>query len=186
MNVRTALPSLAEELRTTDRTLRRAVEQGLIRASRPSPRRLELPPAERVYLRANWQTLARLRSALRTEPGVALAVLFGSRARGDHRPNSDVDVLVALKDSSKRRRLVERVESALGVPVQLVVLEDAQRAPLLMDEVVREGRVLVDRVGAWPTITRRREEIRRAATRERRRIDDEFETIFGPSRTEVA
>jgi predicted nucleotidyltransferase len=117
---------------------------------------------------------------------VGLAVLFGSRARGDHRPNSDVDVLVALKDSSKRRRLVERLESALGMPVQLVVLEDAQRAPLLMDEVVREGRVLVDRVGAWPTITRRREEIRRAAARERRRIDDEFETIFGPSRTEAA
>jgi len=158
----------------------------LVRASRPSPRTLALTPAERVYLRANWESLAGMRSALRTEPSVALAVLFGSRARGDHRPNSDVDLLVALREPSKRRRVAERLESALGVPVQLAALEHARQAPLLMDAVVREGRVLVDRGGIWPVIAGRAEEIGREAARERRRIADEFDATFSSSRTDVS
>jgi predicted nucleotidyltransferase len=177
--VRSTLPSLAEELETTDRTLRRAISQGLIRATRPSPRTLELSPAERTYLRSSWQTLVRLRSALRTEPGVGLAVLFGSRARGDQRPESDVDLLVAVADASKVHQLGRRLEAVLGLPIGLVLLEDARRAPLLMEQVVREGRVLVDRQSVWPEIDRRRGEIRRAAARERQRIDEQFDAAFG-------
>jgi predicted nucleotidyltransferase len=177
--VRSTLPALAEELQTTDRTLRRAVSQGLVRAERPSPRTLTLPVAERVYLRAGWQLLSALRAALRTEPAVRLAVLFGSRARGDHRPDSDVDLIVVLGDPSKRFDLRERLESVLDLPVQLVLADDATRAPLLIEQVVLEGRVLVDRENGWAELTRRRAAIHRAAARERRRIDEEFHTAFG-------
>lgn len=57
--------------------------------------------------------LTRFRSALDAAYGDRLArvVLFGSRARGDHRPDSDYDVAVFLKDyrsfGTESKRLAE-------------------------------------------------------------------------------
>ncbi len=170
---------MADELRTTDRTLRRAVREGLVRAERPSPRKLDIALAERVYLRRAWPFLARLRGVLRTEPGISLAVLFGSRARGDEHPNSDVDLLVRLRDGADRWSLASRVSDRVGLRVQLVSLEDAEDAPLLLAEVLREGRVIVDRDGGWGALLQRRTAVERAAARERRRIDAEFASLFG-------
>ena len=84
---------------------RRAVVQDLLRAERPSPRTLEIPVKEREFLRRSWQLLSLLRKALRTEPTVALAVLFGSAARGEMHSESDVDVLVALRRALTHGRL---------------------------------------------------------------------------------
>ena len=42
--------------------------------------------------------LARIKDLAASEPGLDLLVLFGSRARGDARPDSDYDVAVFLKD----------------------------------------------------------------------------------------
>lgn len=174
----TNLQDLAAELGTTDRTLRRAVAQGLFRAERPSPRTLDVSLAERVYLRQSWPLLSSLRDALRTEPSVSLAALFGSRARGEEHGASDVDLLVALRDGADRWALARRLEQRVGDRVQLVELDDALDAPLLLAEVVREGRVLVDRDAVWRQLMRRRAQIEREAGRERRRIDDEFEQVF--------
>ena len=85
-------------------------------------------------------------AALR-EAGVVVAYLFGSRAAGRHRPDSDADVAVVLTDPSVdlplvvEAQLAERLAQALGVArVDLTV---AARAPLeLRSRVVREGRVL--------------------------------------------
>jgi predicted nucleotidyltransferase len=82
-------------------------------------------------------------SALR-EADVIVAYLFGSRARGTDRPESDLDV-AALFDRPmellEREALVARLSRALGVPdVDLVVLDTA---PLeLRGRVVQEGRLL--------------------------------------------
>ena len=38
----------------------------------------------------------------------AVVILFGSRARGDHRPNSDVDLLVVANDEQSRARARSR------------------------------------------------------------------------------
>jgi len=67
----------------------------------------------------------------------------------------------------------------LGAEVQIVELDDAFASPLLLAEVVREGRVLIDREAVWSQLTRRLPQIERDAARERRRIDDEFERAFG-------
>lgn len=177
----TRLPDLAAELGTTERTLRRAVAQGLFRAERPSPRTLDVQLAERVYLRRSWPLLSALRAALRTEPTVAFVALFGSRARGDEHGASDVDLVVTLREGADRWLLASRLSHRVGARVQLVELADALAAPLFAAEVVREGRVLVDREGVWPQLMRRRPRIERDAVRERRRIDDEFEQAFGSS-----
>ncbi|HKP19104.1 MAG TPA: nucleotidyltransferase domain-containing protein [Gaiellaceae bacterium] len=177
--MRTSLAELASELDTTDRTLRRALNQGLLRARRPSPRTADLSLAERSYLRQVWPLLARLRELLRTEPDVSLAVLFGSWARGDARDASDVDLLGSLRDRGNARRVASRLSDRLGRRVQLVTLEDARGAPLLLREVLREGRVLVDRDEGWSALLRDRERIERAARREHRLINDAFEAAFG-------
>ena len=178
----TTLPRLAQELQTTDRTLRRALEQGLLRAQRPSPRKVELPLNEQAYLRQNWSLLSELREALRTESSVALAALFGSRARGDNREDSDVDLIVAFRplesahrtDLGRARALSERLSRRLGLKVQIVSLSDAEKSPLLLAEVLRDGRVLVDRADAWFRLVDRRDQVNRAASRANRRLDERF------------
>lgn len=153
--------------------------QGLVRARRPSPRKVEIQVKEREYLRRSWPLLSRLRQALRTEPAVAFAALFGSAARGDMHSGSDVDVLVALRDGADARALASRLSGGIGLRVQLVSLEDAQRAPLLLAEALREGRVLIDREQQWPRLQQQRRTIERAAARERARIEREFAELFG-------
>ena len=113
----------------------------------------------------HWPTVARLRDALRTEPSVRLAVLFGSSARGREHRRSDLDVLIELDAPSGDRQalLEERLSSATGREVQLVFARDAQSSPGLLADALRDGRVLVDRDGLWPQLKRRESSIRRAA-----------------------
>lgn len=174
----TALPELANELETTDRTLRRAVEAGLVHGRRVSPRKFEMPIAERTYLRENWPVLRELRKALRTEPSVRAAILFGSYARGEQREGSDVDILVDRQSGPGLRAVARRLSARLGRPVQLIALEDAENAPLLLAEVLRDGRVLVDRNELWHRLRGGKARIERRAARERRRIDAEFAAAF--------
>jgi hypothetical protein len=142
-----SLGLLAAELGVNERTLRRAVDDGAIRGSRISPRRLKLSPAEESYVLQAWPLLGRLRALLRTERNVRFAALFGSRARGDERPDSDIDLLVVLDDDAVSRQfgLERRLEAALSLPVQVVTVDDARRAPLLLASAIEDCRVLVDR-----------------------------------------
>jgi predicted nucleotidyltransferase len=120
---------------------------------------------EEAYLRCKWPLLRELRAALRTEPNVRLAVLFGSQATGQKSERSDVDVLVALDDPAAARvaELAGRLERRLGRDVQLVRLQDAERAPSLMVDVLEHGRVLVDREGLWSRLHSRTATWRRRA-----------------------
>lgn len=159
------LTALAEELGTTDRTLRRAIAEGLIHAERPSPRTIALTAAERVYLRRNWIRLAALRRALRTEPNVELAVLFGSVARGTDHAGSDIDLLVSLRHDSplSGAALAGRLGEKLDTQFDVVRLPAVADSPVLLAEVLRDGRVLVERGDAWKAVQRRSRAIRRAA-----------------------
>ena len=72
----------------------------------------------RAAILANDPKLAQIASALREQFGARLvsALLFGSRARGDERPDSDYDVAVFLNDldCEKDREVLARVRKRLG------------------------------------------------------------------------
>jgi predicted nucleotidyltransferase len=176
--VKTLLPQLAVELSTTDRTLRRALTEGLIHGERPSPRTVDLPLSERVYLTSAWPLLAELRAALRTEPSLRLAVLFGSQARSDAVPSSDIDLLIRAKEGMRVRELQRRLEAKVGKSIHAVTLAEARRSPLLLAEVLREGRVLVDRDRDWPELRRSRARVERDARLQRKRVDEAFTATF--------
>lgn len=62
---------------------------------------------------------------LRSAYGVASLAIFGSAARGDSRPGSDLDVLVTFEPGAKvtlftLAAMTDRLETALGRPVDLV------------------------------------------------------------------
>ncbi|HEY2717472.1 MAG TPA: nucleotidyltransferase domain-containing protein [Solirubrobacterales bacterium] len=169
------LLAVAEEVGVDERTLRRAVNQGTVRAERVSPRKLRLPYREAQYLRRHWPLLGTLRAALRTEPNVRFALLFGSTARGDDHEGSDVDLLVVLRDDSLGRRLdLElRLEETLGRKVDVLRLEAAERNSTLFAMAVEEGRVLVDRIELWPRLSAEAGKLERRARRDERRLKRE-------------
>ena len=146
--------------------------QGTLRARRNGPRRLRLASGEREYLRVHWPLLSGLRQALRTEHGVRLAVLYGSLARGDEDAGSDLDLLISFADERPLAgaKLAVRLERLCGRQVDIADLERVEaRAPLLLDRVLDEGRVLVDRDGQWRLLRDRRGAIRARARRDHHR-----------------
>jgi predicted nucleotidyltransferase len=164
------LDELAKSLRVNERTLRRAWALGTLRGERVTPYKLRVPVEERAYLRRHWPTISRLRRALRTEPNVSIAVVFGSIARGDDYADSDVDLLVGLRDSglSNRVALAGRLRKHTDLPLDVVALEDALRRPSLMVEILRDGRVLVDREGSWPEMRAQADSFHARAREDRR------------------
>lgn len=168
----TELALLAEQVGASERTLRRAVNEGTLRAERSTPRHLNISLAEKQYVRRSWPLLAKLRAALRTEQNVRFALLFGSAARGEDRATSDVDVLVEMRNSSLMRvaDLGAKLEALLGSHVDVVTREDAESHPHLLADAARQGRVLVDREGRWPKLRAEAGALeRRARRRDRRR-----------------
>ncbi|MDQ3677327.1 MAG: nucleotidyltransferase domain-containing protein [Actinomycetota bacterium] len=153
------LHQLAREIGAPERTLRRAVAEGALRCHRPGPRRLEVDAEEVAYLTEHWPLLAQLRAALRTEPRVRFAALYGSVARGEERPGSDIDLLVALDDDrpTAASALGLRLRRQIGREVDIALLDDVeQRAPLLALQAIDDGRVLVDRDQCWLRLHSRR------------------------------
>jgi predicted nucleotidyltransferase len=82
------------------------------------------------------ETLTRIASA----GGAALVVLFGSVARGDARPDSDVDIAVLGAEFWAANRLGAELGTALGREAHVVQLEDA--SDHLRFEVARDGVLL--------------------------------------------
>jgi predicted nucleotidyltransferase len=123
--------------------------------------------SERQYARRAWPLLSALRTALRTEHNVHFALLFGSAARGTDTPESDIDVLVGLRDPTLERviELSAKLTAATGRRVDVVRLEDAKAEPSLLADVVADGRVLVDREGLWSRLSGREASLRRESRR---------------------
>jgi hypothetical protein len=174
------LALLSQQLGVSDRTLRRAFNEGAIHGERLSPRRLRLPASEKVYLLDRWPLLGQLRAVLRTQPNVTFALLFGSVARGDDGPGSDLDLLVETRDPSLSR-LVDfgsKVEAATGRRVDLLRLGEVDPHHPLLAEALQEGRVLVDREDRWPELRAQIEKAQGGAkARDRRRKQDALAAI---------
>jgi uncharacterized protein len=87
--------------------------------------------------------------------GISILVVFGSRARGTHRPDSDLDVAVLPEDadSRARRHLQSRIAAALAElspegRVDVVILDEADT--VLRQRIMETGRVLLNRdPAAW-------------------------------------
>ena len=93
---------------------------------------------------AREQLLAELR-ALRPEferEGVAHLALFGSRARGDHRPDSDVDLIVDVAEGRKfgleAVGVALIVEDNLGFESSIVTRRGLNEDPTFRDRVTRD------------------------------------------------
>jgi predicted nucleotidyltransferase len=91
-----------------------------------------------------------LRALLQDEPDVGTALLFGSRAAGTDRPDSDVDLALLGTDDGADARLAEQVDRLqgrwslrLGLTVQLVLLADVD--PLLGHQAFRNGVKILER-----------------------------------------
>jgi len=104
-----------------------------------------LPPAAASRL-AGYK-----RAVERALPGVGKVILFGSRARGQAREDSDYDVAVVVRDLSDRRR-VRRILSDLAydhilsgffirpIPLPSDYLEPQGRRPTeLAEDIIRDG-----------------------------------------------
>ena len=86
---------------------------------------------------------------LRARGDVVLALLFGSRARGDASESSDVDVAL-LAPSADLLEIGAELSQASGLEVNVISLADPG-VPLL-DELLRDGVVLFEgRAGAYAT-----------------------------------
>ena len=91
----------------------------------------------------------RVRAFFDAEPSALAVYLFGSTARGDAGPTSDVDVAVLFDAPpvatlmGPALSLVGRLEQLLGTPVDLIVLNRASAD--LVHRVLRDGELLVDR-----------------------------------------
>lgn len=94
------------------------------------------------------QTAPALRVAqeLRGFAQIERIYLFGSRARGDARPRSDIDLAIACPTADARvwADILEAVDSAdTLLKIDLVRLEEA--TPELAGRIIAEGRLLYER-----------------------------------------
>lgn len=90
-----------------------------------------------------------LRGHLTQYSDIQAAYVFGSRASGSAREDSDIDVAILLspKDDteerfSRRLELTRTLNDHLAPKVDVVILNDAP--PLLQQEVIRNGRIICD------------------------------------------
>jgi predicted nucleotidyltransferase len=173
-----SLRALARYLEVPERTLRRAAAQGLIHGERLSERRFKTSLREEAYLRSHWGLLSALRRALRTEPNVRLAVLFGSLALGEGWESSDVDLLVSLRDETAGAlaALSARLSERIGRDIQLVRVREAERSPTLMLDALDHGRVLADRDEVWPRLRAGQRRWRRR-TAEQESLEDALQDL---------
>jgi uncharacterized protein YutE (UPF0331/DUF86 family)/predicted nucleotidyltransferase len=83
-----------------------------------------------------------LAAVLKQHPGIIAVLLFGSRARGDHTPESDYDIAVLGEAPLATQELEEiavKIAGVLGVPVDKVDIVDLQVAPNeLLYKVIRD------------------------------------------------
>lgn len=78
-------------------------------------------------------------TALARDADVSRLVLFGSRARGDDRERSDIDLAVFGLDAAQAGRLRLALEELPTLLEFDLVCVDANTSPKLLDNIEREG-----------------------------------------------
>jgi uncharacterized protein len=96
---------------------------------------------EERYARDIRATIPLVAELLTREFGVRRVVLFGSLARGDARPDSDIDLAVEGLAPAQTFRAMARAAGVAGRHVDLVPIEDAR--PEVLAIIAREGEVIL-------------------------------------------
>jgi predicted nucleotidyltransferase len=93
--------------------------------------------------------LESLRSVFARHPKIEEVVLFGSRAKGNYRPESDIDLAVrGIADEHEVEALANELDE-LPLPFLFDVKSlDAIRNPALLEHVRRVGKAIYGRGGA--------------------------------------
>lgn len=83
---------------------------------------------------------------LAAQPEVARVVLFGSRARGDAGPRSDIDLAIDAPSASSRQWLDwEALIEDADTLIRIDVVRWQEASPALRERISREGQVLFER-----------------------------------------
>jgi len=93
------------------------------------------------------QTIEAIRSVLQSYPGVEKAVLYGSRAKGNFRTGSDIDL--TLEGNTLDFKILFRIkeeldELMLPYRIDLSLLKYIQ-SPELLEEIERTGQVFYEK-----------------------------------------
>ena len=91
--------------------------------------------------------IPKIQAYLATQP-VERAYLFGSCARGDERPDSDVDLLVTYTDSDSLSLMdISRMMVQLGkqIHTRVDMVEDAYLKPFAVDSANRDKLLIYER-----------------------------------------
>ena len=85
-------------------------------------------------------------------PNLKLLILFGSRARGEHKPDSDWDFAVLYGERSDRKdissllKIYTLLEQAFEIPDDKIDVVDLKEcSPILAHYVARDGQLLYER-----------------------------------------
>lgn len=113
--------------------------------------RLNLGSERWHVMRALVRSLAHpaevLREAFSGVPGVDAAFVFGSQARGDTRPDSDVDLFLVADEQGSRavQDPISEAESLIGRDVDVITYSSAG-----LREKMRSGNAFLERVSREP------------------------------------
>lgn len=97
-------------------------------------------------------TLARLREVLARHAALRCAIIYGSRAKGNYRPGSDIDLTLVAQDLAFAEFLrIEQEIDDLLLPYQVDLsrLEDIEPGPL-REHIERVGQVFWERTAVAP------------------------------------
>ena len=169
---RSDISGLIAMFKVSQDTILRLIQLGSIKGIWKGPRKFTLAAGEMEYLEKEWATIDGLRKALRTEPLVRTAILFGSHSIGSSRPDSDIDLFVGLKEKISFERfeaLRSRLNRILGVYVDLYADYEIWSQPLLIRKIAEEGRPLIKREIGKKTLA-----IGRRAARGKTKLLEEF------------
>ena len=95
-------------------------------------------------------------AAIGTQPGIGLAILFGSLALGAGRPESDLDLAVDAGHSltvSEKITLISALAETTGRPVDLVDLQSVGEP--LLGQILRHGKRLLGSDTLYANLIRR-------------------------------
>ena len=84
-------------------------------------------------------------AALAAQYGAQKLVLFGSRARGDHRPSSDIDLAVYGMPEDNRSRFWAEVEDLPTLLDFDLVHISPTTSPALLENITKDGVPLMDK-----------------------------------------